>query len=92
MKGELDADLFFVTGADAILEMIQWKQPEELFELARFIAATRPGYDMAGFEVPGAGQGRGDRDEHPRARDLLDRHPRPREGGRADPLSGARRE
>ena len=52
MKAELDADLFFVTGADAILEMLQWKEPEELFELAHFIAATRPGYDIAGFEVP----------------------------------------
>ncbi len=53
LKAELDADLFFVTGADAILEMIQWKQAGELFELARFIAATRPGYDMSGFELPG---------------------------------------
>jgi nicotinate-nucleotide adenylyltransferase len=52
LKSELDADLFFVTGADAILEMLQWKEPEELFELAHFIAATRPGYDIAGFEVP----------------------------------------
>jgi nicotinate-nucleotide adenylyltransferase len=52
LKADLDADLFFVTGADAILEMFQWKQPEELFELAHFIAATRPGYDIAGFEVP----------------------------------------
>ena len=52
LKADLDADLFFVTGADAILEMLQWKEPEELFELAHFIAATRPGYDIAGFEVP----------------------------------------
>ena len=50
LKADLDADLFFVTGADAILEMLQWKEPEELF--AHFIAATRPGYDIAGFEVP----------------------------------------
>jgi nicotinate-nucleotide adenylyltransferase len=34
--------------------MFQWKEREELFELAHFIAATRPGYDIAGFEVPGA--------------------------------------
>jgi nicotinate-nucleotide adenylyltransferase len=54
LKAELDADLFFVTGADAILEIVQWKEPEELFELAHFIAATRPGFDMAEFEVPGA--------------------------------------
>ncbi len=46
-----DADLFFVTGADAILEIVQWKQPEELFELAHFIAATRPGYDIAAFDA-----------------------------------------
>jgi nicotinate-nucleotide adenylyltransferase len=52
LKAELDADLFFVTGADAILEMFQWKEPEELFQLAHFIAATRPGYDIDGFEVP----------------------------------------
>ena len=81
LKAQLDADLFFVTGADAILEMIQWKQAAELFELARFIAATRPGYDMAGFEVPGAAEGRGHRDEHPGARDLLDGHPGAREAG-----------
>lgn len=44
-------ELFFVTGADAILEMLHWKQPDELFELAHFIAATRPGYDLARFEA-----------------------------------------
>jgi nicotinate-nucleotide adenylyltransferase len=49
LKGELDADLFFVTGADAILEIFQWKHREELFDLAHFIAATRPGYDIEAF-------------------------------------------
>jgi nicotinate-nucleotide adenylyltransferase len=44
-------DLFFVSGADAILEIFQWKDPGELFELAHFIAATRPGYDIAGLEA-----------------------------------------
>jgi nicotinate-nucleotide adenylyltransferase len=52
LKADLDADLFFITGADAILEILQWKEPGELFALAHFIAATRPGYDMAGFEIP----------------------------------------
>jgi len=53
MKAELGAetDLFFVTGADAVLEIFQWKDPGELFELAHFIAATRPGYDIAGFSA-----------------------------------------
>ena len=44
-------DLFFITGADAMLEIFHWKEPEELFELADFIAATRPGYDIAAFEA-----------------------------------------
>jgi nicotinate-nucleotide adenylyltransferase len=44
-------DLFFITGADAVLEIFQWKDPEELFQLAHFIAATRPGYDIAAFEA-----------------------------------------
>ena len=42
-------ELFFITGADAIEEILAWKDHEELFGLARFIAATRPGYDIAAF-------------------------------------------
>ena len=45
-----DVELFFVTGADAMLEILQWKDPEEALELAHFIAATRPGYDLADFQ------------------------------------------
>jgi nicotinate-nucleotide adenylyltransferase len=49
LKAELgpSAELFFITGADAIVEILQWKEPAELFEIAHFIAATRPGYDIA---------------------------------------------
>ncbi|MDH5225666.1 MAG: nicotinate-nucleotide adenylyltransferase [Actinomycetota bacterium] len=47
-----DTDLFFVTGADAVLEIVdQWKQPDELLALAHFIAATRPGFDLEAFEA-----------------------------------------
>ena len=46
-----DVDLFFVTGADAVVEIFQWKDQQELFGLAHFIAATRPGYDIAAFEA-----------------------------------------
>lgn len=46
-----ETDLFFVTGADAIVEILQWKEPEELFGLAHFIAATRPGYDLQVLET-----------------------------------------
>jgi nicotinate-nucleotide adenylyltransferase len=45
-----DIDLFFITGADAMLEIFHWKDPEDVLTLAHFIAATRPGYDLAHFE------------------------------------------
>src|SRR5712691_8744027 len=47
-----ETDLFFITGADAIVEILQWKRPQELFDLAHFISATRPGYDD--LDGPGA--------------------------------------
>jgi nicotinate-nucleotide adenylyltransferase len=45
-----DAELTFITGADAMLEILEWKDPEEVLSLAHFIAATRPGYDLTRFE------------------------------------------
>jgi nicotinate-nucleotide adenylyltransferase len=44
------ADLFFITGADAVLEIFQWKDRQKLFDMAHFIAATRPGYDISALE------------------------------------------
>lgn len=41
------SELFFITGADAVLEILTWKDPTRVLELATFIAATRPGYDLA---------------------------------------------
>jgi len=43
-------ELFFITGADAMLEIFHWKEPEDVLSRAHFIAATRPGYDLAHFE------------------------------------------
>ncbi len=40
-------ELFFVTGADAVLDILTWKNPARVLELATFIAATRPGYDLS---------------------------------------------
>lgn len=39
-----DTDLFFITGADALAQIIGWRAADELFELAHFIGVTRPGY------------------------------------------------
>jgi len=61
LRGELgeDARLFFVTGADAVQHILTWREQEEVLKLAEFIAATRPGYDLAGLadlleQVPAA--------------------------------------
>lgn len=45
-----DAELFFITGADAVLEILTWKDSDELIGLCRFIAVTRPGYDLRQLE------------------------------------------
>jgi nicotinate-nucleotide adenylyltransferase len=39
-------ELFFITGADAVWEIVGWKDAEKIAGLATFIAATRPGYDL----------------------------------------------
>ncbi len=43
-------ELFFITGADAILEIFQWKDPDQILARTHFIAATRPGYELARLE------------------------------------------
>ena len=45
LKGERpDADLFFITGADAIAQILSWRDHDELWELAHFVAVSRPGH------------------------------------------------
>lgn len=41
-----DAELYFITGADALTDIFTWRDPDELFELAQFVGCTRPGYTM----------------------------------------------
>jgi nicotinate-nucleotide adenylyltransferase len=47
------AEVFFITGADAILEILTWKDPQEALRLATFVAVTRPGHDLAGLRQLG---------------------------------------
>lgn len=42
----LDAELFFITGADAVEQIISWKDANELFGLAHFVGVTRPGHEL----------------------------------------------
>ncbi len=41
-----DADLYFITGADALGDIFTWRDADDLFELAHFVGCTRPGYPM----------------------------------------------
>ena len=47
LKAEMpDAELYFITGADALADIFTWRDVEDLFALARFVGCTRPGYAM----------------------------------------------
>lgn len=41
-----DADLYFITGADAMAQILTWRDHKELFELAHFVGCTRPGHEL----------------------------------------------
>ena len=41
-----DADLFFITGADAFGDILKWKGVDQLWNLAHFVAVTRPGHQF----------------------------------------------
>jgi len=47
-----EADLFFITGADALAQILTWKAAEELFSLAQFIGVTRPGHALSTEGLP----------------------------------------
>jgi nicotinate-nucleotide adenylyltransferase len=48
--------LYFIIGADAVLQLLTWKEPDQVLAQAEFIAATRPGFDLDRLvsQVPGA--------------------------------------
>lgn len=46
------AELFFITGADALAQILSWKGVEELWELAHFIGVTRPGHELTDHGLP----------------------------------------
>ncbi len=50
-----DADLFFITGADAVEQILTWRDAAELFTMAHFVAVTRPGHQLS---IAGLPQGR----------------------------------
>jgi nicotinate-nucleotide adenylyltransferase len=47
-----EAELFFITGADALSQMMSWQDADELFKLAHFVGCTRPGHRLTGKGLP----------------------------------------
>jgi nicotinate-nucleotide adenylyltransferase len=47
-----DADFFFITGADALEQILTWKDADELFTMAHFVGVTRPGHALTVDGLP----------------------------------------
>jgi nicotinate-nucleotide adenylyltransferase len=49
-----DADLYFITGADALASILSWQNWEEMFSIAKFVGVSRPGYELDGQHISAA--------------------------------------
>jgi nicotinate-nucleotide adenylyltransferase len=48
------AELFFITGSDAILQILTWKDADAALQLATFVAVSRPTHDLSAVKnLPG---------------------------------------
>ncbi len=47
LETKRDLELFFITGADAVLSILAWHEPEKICDLAHILAVRRPGYDLS---------------------------------------------
>jgi nicotinate-nucleotide adenylyltransferase len=47
-----EAELFFITGADALGKILSWKDAPEMFSLAHFVGVTRPGFTLSDAHLP----------------------------------------
>jgi nicotinate-nucleotide adenylyltransferase len=50
-----ESDLFFITGADALAQILGWRDADELFSLSHFIGVTRPGHALTDPGLPDGG-------------------------------------
>ncbi|MEP7089730.1 MAG: nicotinate-nucleotide adenylyltransferase [Nocardioidaceae bacterium] len=48
-----DAELYFITGADALGDIFTWRDAEDLFDLAHFVGCTRPGFAVDSSTITG---------------------------------------
>ena len=54
-KDRPDAELFFISGADAVAQILDWKDNDELWNLAHFVAVSRPGHALSIRGLPEQG-------------------------------------
>jgi len=47
-----DAEFFFITGADALAQILSWRDHDELWDLAHFVAVSRPGHVLSTDGLP----------------------------------------
>jgi nicotinate-nucleotide adenylyltransferase len=47
-----DTELYFITGADALAQILSWKDNDELWDLAHFVGVTRPGHQLSAPGLP----------------------------------------
>ncbi|MER7213473.1 nicotinate-nucleotide adenylyltransferase [Streptosporangium sp. NPDC000239] len=50
--GGADVELYFITGADALSQILGWHDADELFTIAHFVGATRPGHILRDPGLP----------------------------------------
>jgi len=51
-KARPEADFVFITGADAVAQIFSWKNVQELWDLAHFVAVSRPGHVVSLSDLP----------------------------------------
>ncbi|MBN9152814.1 MAG: nicotinate-nucleotide adenylyltransferase [Microbacterium sp.] len=47
-----DAEFYFITGADAVAQILSWRDHDELWGLAHFVAVSRPGHVLSTAGLP----------------------------------------
>lgn len=50
-----DDEFFFITGADVLPQILEWKDSDELWDLAHFVGVDRPGHNLDTSGLPAEG-------------------------------------
>lgn len=46
-----DCEIYFIIGADSLLDIMGWHKPQRIAEMCTLVAAARPGYDTSAAEL-----------------------------------------